>query len=140
VDPSPLRSGSWDSFEPMSASIANGVSMLTPRGYDRRPPGGFGMEYSVRRGWVLRAGAQLNRSDLPDSFRDFQGVDERTRVGFGLSYSLSPRVELDLAYLYALSERESEMQVQAPSALPFASEMRSSASEGIIGVTLRYRF
>jgi hypothetical protein len=139
-EPSPLRSGSWDPFEPMSTSIANGVSMLTPRGYDLEPAGGFGMEYSVRRGWVLRAGAQLNRSALPDSFRDFQGVDERTRVGVGLSYALSPRVELDLAYLYALSERENEMKIQAPAQLPFSGEMRSSASEGMIGVTLRYRF
>lgn len=134
----------WNNFDNITAIRDGGaVASSVKQNYQTTWAFAAGAEYKVNDQWRVRGGMQFDETPTTDEFRTSRTPDgDRTWFSLGATYSLSDRLDLDLAGTY-IDVEDGTINVARNTASPLTTtnmRAKTSGDVGIVAVGFKYKF
>jgi long-chain fatty acid transport protein len=137
----------WNNFGAISAYRDSGaLASSVEQNYQTTWAYAIGAEYMASDKWMLRGGVQFDATPTTDEFRTSRTPDgDRTWLSLGATYSITPKIDLDMAGTYIFIE-DGSINLMRGAANPAtgagAGNMRAKTegSVGIIATGVTYKF
>ena len=130
----------WNNFENIRAVRSSGaVASTVTQNYQTTWTFAAGAEYMASDRWTLRGGVQFDETPTTDEYRTSRTPDgDRTWVSLGATYSMLPKLDLDLAATYIDVAEETINVARGGGAGRTVGD--TDGSVGILALGVTYKF
>ena len=134
----------WSRIGTALVSLSNGGTLRLPFNYQDGHFYSIGGEYKIDPAWTIRAGIGFEKSPISDVERTPRLPDnDRFWLSAGLTYRVTPKLSLDLAYSH-LFVKDTSVALGPGTGNPSSSTISYSGSVDshvdIVSLGIRYRF